>query len=282
MTYKMERKQGSFERGDSGVGRIRFSTDGKKVQIIINVKTGKDTFEEKTYVLDKDDCPENINLARNAKEWMLQMSSQGDKLMSFRPVVGAFVGKTFSFAAKEGEEPTPKTRDVDFMREGKRVKYSYDYFTVILDILEPDKFVGLQVPLILRYQFAGFLSQDGKNQVVGFSMGGKYTAQLEEYMAIAGILEDKYQPMTYKDNILPDMQRIALHEEKRFQFTMKDGWIVPGSLIPYDEPEESEIPFDADSEKELNPVPGKNETDFVDDDMEEMEEMDFEPEDHFE
>lgn len=278
MTYKMQRQQSSFERGDAGLGKIRFSSDGKKVQCVIQVKTGKDQFEEKTYVLDRDDCPESIEVAHANKgsTWMLQMSSQGDKLMSFRPSTGAFVGVTKSFASKEGEEPAPKSHDVDFVREGKHIKYSYEYFTVIIKILEPTKFKDLEVPLILRYQFAGFLSEDGKKQVAGYSMTGKYTDALDEYLKVSGVLEDKYQPMDYKDNLLPLMQKLALHEERKFNFTMKDGWIVPGSLIPFDELTE-ELPFDnddiavpedADREK---PNPAK--LAFEDDD----EEMDFEP-----
>ncbi len=99
MVYKPERKQQTFERGDSGIGKVRFSTDGQKVQVKINVPAGKDKFEEKTYVLDRDACPDNILQAKNASEWMLQMSGQGDKLMSFRPVRGVIVSFRLRFGA---------------------------------------------------------------------------------------------------------------------------------------------------------------------------------------
>ena len=270
MTYKMDRKQANYERGDSGVGKIRFSTNGQKVQITLNVPVGKDQFEEKIFKLDRDNCPDNIELARGSKEWQIQMSSDGTKLMSFRPVQGVFVVKTESFASRENEEPAPKHKDVEFVKDGKKQSYSYDYFTVILDILEPEKFAGLTLPLVLRYQFGEFV-KDGKS-ITGFSMGGKYTAQLEEYMIVSGILEDAYQPMEWKDNLLPTMQRIALHEDRKFQVTVKDGWIVAGSLIPYDSPDEEDVPFDEDEVTTTTPTPAFTTTDFDD-----LEEMEFEP-----
>ena len=271
--YKMERKQGTFERGDSGVGRIRFSTDKKNVQVIVNVAIGNpkdENFEQHSYTLSIDDCPDNILLARNAKEWMLQMSSDGKKLLSFRPVKGSFVVKTKEFAAKEGEEPAPKVKEVSFQKAGKTVEYHYEYFTVILEIDEPKEYKGLTIPLVLRYQFAEFV-HDSKS-VIGFSMGGKYTDALEEYMLVAGILSDTYYPMEYKDNILPTLQRIALHEDRKFQITVKDGWIVPGSLMEIDNPDETDIPFDVDDANTavtITPTPVFNTT--------QSEEMDFEP-----
>lgn len=269
MVYKPERKQQTFERGDSGVGKIRFSTDGKKVQVVLNVPNGKDQFTEKKFVVDASDCPDNILLAKNAKEWMIQMSGQGDRIMSFRPVRGVFVVTTQSFASKEGDEPTPKSKDVDFEKGGKRIKYSYDYFTVLLEIVEPEIYKGLTVPLILHYNFSEKV-YEGKS-ILQFSMGGKYTDALEEYMLASGMLEDKYWPIEYKDNVLPNLQRIALHEGRKFQITVKDGWIVSGSLMPFDEPV-NEIPFDETDAETFEDVEPSDDPPFQADD-----EIDFEP-----
>lgn len=273
MVYKPERKQQTFERGDSGIGKIRFSTDGKKVQVVLNVPNGKDQFTEKKYVIDTSDCPDNILLAKNAKEWMIQMSGQGDKIMSFRPVRGVFVVTTKAFASKEGSEPTPKNKEVDFYKDGKHIHYNYDQFTVLLEILEPEVYKSLVIPLILHYNFDEIV-KNGKSYVQ-YSMGGKYTEALDEYCEAAGIQEDKYWPMEYKDNILPNLQRIALHEGRKFQVTVKDGWIVPGSLITFDEPV-NELPFDnADADESVF----EDTTDFDADDAPYQvgDEIDFEP-----
>ena len=258
-------KQGEFERGDSGIGRFRFSADGKKVQVILDVPRG-DTFERKEFIVDRDNCPDNISSARKAEIWKINMSSRGDRVMSFYPATGSFVVTTNGFVSREGEEPTPKTKFNRFVQKGKKVEYSYELFTVLLSVVEGE-LKGFEIPLFLRYNFAEFV-ENGKS-IAGFSMGGKYTSQLEEYMSVAGILDTKYQPMLWSDNLLPFMQRIALHENRKFVVTVKNGWVVNGSLIPYDEPKES-VPWN-DEQEIPNPI-----EDFIEND--DNEEIDFEPE----
>ena len=274
MVYKPRTKQQTFEKGDSGIGKIRFSTDGQKVQVKLNIPSGKDQFTEKTYVLDRENCPSNISQAKNASEWMISMSGQGDKLMSFRPTQGHFIGTTQAFAAKEGSEPTPKNKEVDFYKDGKHIHYNYDQFTVLVEILEPETYKGLVYPLILHYNIDETVT-DGK-RTWQYSMGGKYTDALKEYFLVSGVLEDKYQPMDYKDNLLPDFQRAALHEGRKFQFTTKNGWIVPGSLIQFDEPQQEEIPFDNEVEAQFPPE--SSTPPWEEDSDEGGDEMDFEPE----
>ena len=281
MAYKMPTKETTYERGDNGIGRIRFSSNSDKVQVVVNVEVEKDQFVTKKFLLDKDNCPDNIDVARNGKEWMIQMSSQGDKLMSFRPVQGAFVCTTKEFASKKDSEPAPKLKEVDFKKkDGKRVKYEYQYFTVILEVLEPPKLAGLTFPLVLHYNLAEFVNDS--NSVVGFSMGGKYTEQLKEYMTVSGILDDTYHPMKYSDNVLPLFQKIALREARSFQVTVKEGWIVPGSLIEFDSPDNDDMTFD--ETEEANPVKSEStatedEIDLEFDDDEELASAEFEPDD---
>ena len=125
--------------------------------------------------------------------------------------------------------------------------------------------------MMLHYNFGEFVV-DGKS-IVGFSKGGKHTAFLEEYMLVSGILDDKYQPLYWKDNILPTLQRIALHEDTKFTGTIKEGWISPGSLIRDDADSDDDIPFDADEAvTTTTPTPAFTDTSsFID------EEMEFEP-----
>jgi len=276
MAYKMPVKESVFERGDSGIGKIRFSTNSDKIQVVVNVEVEKDQFVIKKFLLDPENCPDNIDVARNAKEWMVQMSSQGDKLMSFRPVKGAFVCTTKEFAAKKDSEPTPKLKEVDFKKsDGTRIKYDYSYFTIILEIVEPEKLAGVTFPLVLHYNLAEFV--DDSSSIVGFSMGGKYTEQLKEYMIVSGILDDKYHPMKFSDNLLPLFQKIALKEARNFQVTIKDGWVVPGSLIEFDSPDIDDTTFD---ESEIDPATDENvesDVEFEDDNLEDVGQLDFEP-----
>lgn len=260
MAYQPKTKS-NFVRGDSGEAQVIFSKDHKKVQTILHIKQGEETVEKKL-IFDRENTPENLRPGK----WMISVSGQGDKIMGFRPVIGNFVVTTASFASAEHEEPKPKTKDVSFEKGGKKQEYSYEYFTVLLNILEPEKYKDIEIPYTLRYHFEQD-TYEGK-EVVAYSKGGsKYTDYLKEYLNIAGAWD--LGPLPYKDNVLPDLQKRILHADKKFQVTMKDGWVVPGSLIPFDEPEESEVPFDVDDAATTStPAPSFDTTD----------EIDFEPE----
>jgi hypothetical protein len=228
----------NFVRGDSGVAKVRFSTDKKKVQVLLSREDGS----TKEFRLDSEDCPANLV----AGEWVVNMTGQGDKMLSFRPVNGHFVFKVKAFASQEGKEPEPKVKDVSFVKDGKKQEYSYEYFTVLLTILSPDKYDGMDVPYVLRYHFQED-TYEGK-PVVAYSKGGsKYTNALKEFLAITGAWE--LGPMPYKDNILPDLQKRILHADRTFEGTLKDGWIIDGSLIAMAEPDETDVPFDGENSR---------------------------------
>ncbi|MBU2685751.1 MAG: hypothetical protein KKF27_21125 [Gammaproteobacteria bacterium] len=245
MTYQ-PRTKSSYVKGDNGIAKVRFSTDHKKVQVVFMPQ--EEGQQGKSIILDRDACPDNLQPG----EWMVNISGLGDKMLSFRPVIGNFVVTTKSFASAEGEEPKPKTKDVKFEKAGKVHEYSYDYFTVLWEILEPEKYKGIEVPYMLRYHFEPD-EFEGK-QVVAYSKGGsKYTDYLKEYLNVAGVWE--YGVLEWKDNVLPDLQKRILHTGVKFQITMKEGWVVPGSLLPYDEPdaENDDMIFDAEeAEKALS------------------------------
>lgn len=263
MVYEPKTKS-SFIKGDSGIAAVMFSKDGKKVRVNLTIKQG-DNETKKTIDLDRENCPANLKPGN----WMVQISGQGDKMLNFRPILGNFTFRVKGFAASENEEPKPKTKDVSFEKNGKKQEYSYDYFTALLEITE-GKYQGLEVPYMLRYHFQDDML-DGK-MVVAYSKGGsKYTDYLKEFLNVSGAWD--LGPMEYKDNVLPDLQRRILHADKRFNGTMKDGWLVSGSFLPFDEPEAVDVPFDA--EETVTPTPEFQEETPV---TSEFEDMDFEPE----
>ena len=119
MTYKMPVKQGQFDKGWRGIGKIRFSTDGNKIQVVMQAKIGKDKFEQKDFRIEREDCPDYIEIAHRikGKEWMVNVSKEGDKLRSFHPAIGSFTFKTQSFVSKKDEEPAPQLMQVEYPYE---------------------------------------------------------------------------------------------------------------------------------------------------------------------
>ena len=149
MAYKPQVKQGqgSFG-GPSGIAAVALNKDKSKAKFTIKSKEG----DEASYILTEfPDYLENGN-------WYVRFNQDKDKLLSAYPANGMMTVKVNRFPAPEGEEPTPKLKEASY--EGKA--YSYQQFTVLLDVIQPDKLKGVQVPLTLRYHF-----DEGEEEVGG-------------------------------------------------------------------------------------------------------------------
>ncbi|MHA2329759.1 MAG: hypothetical protein ACXACR_14685 [Candidatus Hodarchaeales archaeon] len=195
--------------------------------------------------------------------YYVQLSSDETEVFSFHPWSGNFKGRVSEFVAKEGEAPVPKTKDVDFHSEGKHIKYSYQYFVVLIEILDPKKNAGITIPLRLNYNFLEAKDEEGQS-IVGLMSKGNRTKDLAEFLKITGA---DAKPMKWKDNILPTLEKRILQADKPFNFIVKDGWI--DTLYEADTPTE-----DADWKDEESPTNAELEKSAPDDDDEIEWEMD--------
>ena len=219
MAYKPKTIQGQYKRGDSGIATVKMSGDKKKIKVIFD-ETGKE--------LVTDDFPKGMK----AGKWYVSLDSNNQKVFSFRPVNGLFVGKVNKFVSQENEPPTPKTH---FGKD-----WSYSYFVVLLEITQGSN-KGLQVPCLLRYHFGEAQEEvKGKTEsVVAYSHPkSKYTPMLVEFCDVSGVWEKGVMP--YKDNVLPLIEKRVASANKEFQFVMKNGWV--DSFIPLDQPQSETLP----------------------------------------
>jgi len=217
MAYKPKVLQGNFKRGDSGIATVKINSDRTKIKVI---------FEENDKEIITSEFPKNIKPGK----WFVTLDGENKKIYAFRPVNGLFVGKVQKFVARDGDVPTPQTHIGQ--------DWSYQYFTILLEITKGEN-KGLAIPCMLRYHFAE--AQEDDKSVVAFSHPkSKYTPMLIEFCECAGVWEKGV--MTYKDNILPLIEKRVLHIAKEFQFVMKGGWV--DSFIPLDQPESETLPED--------------------------------------
>ena len=221
MAYKPKTIQGQYARGDSGVATVKVAGDKSKVKLI---------FDEDGKELVVTEFPKEIRPGK----WYITLDSNNKKIFSFRPVNGLFVGKVQKFVARNDEPPTPQTHI------GK--DWSYKFFTILLEITKGDN-KGIVVPCMLRYHFAE-AEEDGKSVVAYDHPKSKYTPMLIEFCECAGVWNKGVMP--YKDNILPLLEKRVMHEDKEFQFIMKNGWC--DSFIPMDTPVSEELPNDEEEE----------------------------------
>lgn len=246
--YRPKRVEPTYDQGERGMAQVRY----------------KDK-----YILVRFTETKNVHKFRKIKKyrklspgkWNIRLSGDETEIYSFVPVSGNFKGKVSSFVGGD-DGPQPKTKYVDFVRkDGKRVKYDYDYFTLLVEVIDPEKYAGIEIPYILRYNFLE-ADEDGES-VVGLYSKGSRTKELEEFLDLVGAWNQG--PMEWSDNVLPSLEKRVLRSDKTFNFLMKDGWI--DTLYAVDEPEES-----ADWEEE--DVPEK--TDSKPAEVDDEEEIDWE------
>lgn len=181
--------------------------------------------------------------------WYVQLSNDESEIFSFHPWSGSFKGTVLEFASKDGEQPTPQIKKVDFnTKDGKHIKYEYLRFTVLIEITEPKKYAGITLPYLLAYNFLEAKDDQGRS-IVGLMSKGNRTKDLAEFLRITGADQ---KPMKWSDNILPGLQRRILHVAKEFNFIIKDGWI--DTLYEENEPEVEDLDWD-ENEEESAPEP---------------------------
>lgn len=220
MAYRPKTIQSVYKRGDSGIANVQVSGSHNKVRV---------TFEETDEVVITTDFPKGMK----AGKWFVTLNSENNKVLGYRPINGMFTGKVQKFVAKEGDSPAPQTK---IAKNQQGSTYSYQYFAVLLEITQGNN-KGLVVPCMLRYQF-GQAEEDGKQVVAYTNPKSKYNPVLVSFCDVTGVWNKGI--MQFKDNILPAMEKRILHEDKEFNFVMKNGYV--SDFIPSDHPVSEEIP----------------------------------------
>lgn len=246
--YKPQTVTKSNFGGPKGGARLSWNKDHSKVQ----VNLGDDKF-----VFAKSQLPEGAKFPSG--EYYIQLSEDKKSVVSVRPNQGMFVVKVDRFAVKEGETPTPKT--ITATDPTSKAEYSYQMFTVVLKILSPKEYAGMELLFSPRYNFEGVEDtvKGEKVEVVAYNHPrSKYTPLLQDFCDATGVWDKG--PMKWSANILPTLQKRIAQADKKFQVVVKDGWIntifsMPDVTETEDEPEEVEpeaaTEFEADTPDEL-------------------------------
>jgi hypothetical protein len=237
-SYKPPKVSGEFVRGESGKAKVRI----KNKRVYVKFEESGDIYKFR----------QTRDLAKlKPGTWYIQLNGEEDEIYSFRPFSGSFKGKVESFAAREGEEPRPKVKEYT-NKEGKN--YTITSFTVLVDILEPEKFAGITIPMVVRYNFRE--AKDGEKSVVGLPDRGRHSKFLEEFCDLTGVWDRG--PIKFSDNVLPEVEKRVLKADNAFMLVLKDGWV--DTLFEADEPVDEDDWDEADDEPEA-------ETESSDDDL---------------
>ncbi|MHA1941928.1 MAG: hypothetical protein ACW97P_09395 [Candidatus Hodarchaeales archaeon] len=256
MSYTPPRTSTEFDQGERGEALVKMKKKNGKVYILVKFVESGNTFRFRR----------NKRVAQiRPGRWNLQLSGDETEIWNFSPWSGQYRAKVSEFAAKEGERPAPKVKK---RTNSKGQKYETVDFTVLLEVIEPEKFAGITIPYFLRYNFREAEDEEGRS-VVGLPDSGSRTKQLFDFLKITGAWNRG--PMKYKDNVLPAFEKRILREAKEFDVIVKDGWV--DTLFLMNEPEvEDDLDWD-DSEDDAEESAPEPEVDDDNDD-----ELDWESE----
>ena len=213
MTYKPGITK--TKRGPRGIGQIQINKAKTKVKITLL----DDEDKKHIYTLDIDDCPTYVKPG----EFSVSLNSDHDKLYGMYPANGMVKVKLNRFLSEEDKPPSPRTQEVP--KRGEYNAYSYEYFTVLLEIVDK-KYKEMLVPLRLRYHFTGGLEEikgKEKNVVMYDKPASKYTQMVIDFCDATGVWDTGAMP--WKANILPMMQKRIVSADKEFPIVLKDGWV---------------------------------------------------------
>ncbi len=205
-----------FKRSSSGFGdwmSVQVKFKGEKVGCLPILEDG--TVDDKNVtVVSRKNVPDDLFEGKHN----IQLSEDKRSIKSFRPYSGQHPAKFVKFAAKEGEDPTPKARIADYG--------TYLVFYPIFEIVNGE-YKGCITSYQLSYKFQE--GEDGKTEFAGTK--GKYLEQLEEFLdTVIG----EFDPPLFSDNLLPRFEKMALRAARTVGLVHKKGRIV--TLVELDQP----------------------------------------------
>lgn len=209
MAYRPPRVSNS---GVYGKALVKLGKKGDKKAVLIKFDEGD------SFVLNPSKCPKYVQ----SGQFVVSLTPEKDGIRGMRPINGQFKGRVSKFLSQEGKPPIPRTKDVTFKGES----YSYQYFTVLIEITSPSKYKGMEVVFMPRYHFGEALETvngEPRRVTAITKLRSKYTAMLDEFLTATGAWDKG--PIPYSDNILPTLQKRIQVSNKEFGFVLKDGWI---------------------------------------------------------
>ncbi len=206
MSYKPPRVSGEFKKGENGEAQVKG-----------NRKTVKLRFVETKRVFSCRRTKETAKLKPG--RYYVQLNGEEDDVYNFHPWSGQYKVRVSGFASKEGESPAPKTNE----RVNKKgSSYVTVDFTALIEIVDPKKYKGINIPYFMRYNFRESQDEEGKS-VVALPDSGSQTKKLSDFLDVTHAWERGL--MKWQDNVLPAFEKRILREDREFMIIIKDGWI---------------------------------------------------------
>jgi len=247
MAFKI-REQKEFEKTPNGIATI-VRLKGNALGVTFSESNDNSYAGTRYRVLT---WPEYVNPAvlGGGKLWRVKLDSDETNIFSISPLSGVYLAHVKEFTKKEGSPPIPKEHKYTF--EGEL--YTYQYFTVLIEILDDPTCAGMILSYRLRYYFYG--DEEGNTGID--KPRSKYTPQLIEFLSLTGVMKGSSIPFT--DNILPVLEARILKADAKFKILVKNGYIDSLMQLDFIEVPNNDVEEDWGDEDVSNTPIASNET----------------------
>lgn len=204
-----------FVKGRRGLAElVRLSADKVRIDFEKTEKLAEESFNLIVSFGEDGTIPEYVPVRKmkdNAKiRVSATMNEDGTALLFAVPASGEFDAKLDKFNAPEGQEPVAETKP------GKKPGTSYKTFSVLIEIIS-----GVWKGAKYFYSmYPNFGRDDDGNLAVSGSGSG--SDALFDFMEATGLVE---QTIPFSENPLPELQKLALEENRAFRIIVAKGWI---------------------------------------------------------
>jgi len=196
------------EKGISGLADVRVDKD----KITVKFEEGGQPFN-----ILPEDAPKNMMNGT----YYVTLSPDGAKVRGIRPPKGSYICKFNRFAGKLGEPP--KYHDVGYNpRWNTPAHLEYTYIFEIVD----SKYKGWELVKSVWYCFKQYESTED------IAISGRGSRTTEELLEALGV-DLVEAPITYSDNVLPDLQKVILDKGGKVLISLGDGgWVDTIAAMP--------------------------------------------------
>lgn len=209
-----------------GISKVMLHPNKPIAKIIMQQKKDEaGNIEEVEYIVKAEDQDRDIKKMLKNGTWYITLSGDGKKVYGIRPVSGVFNLKFDRVVAEEGKAPAPKESSYTF--QGKLIEETK--YTILLTIADGNE-TGMVVPVSFRYWYTETV-EEGKSIVsLEFHPKARDWDLFVDFHDAFGVWQ--YGPMTYKDNILPELQERLKRANRTVKGVMAKGFL--DSLIGSD------------------------------------------------
>jgi len=208
-------------------------------------------------ILPPESCPDNLVQGY----FYVTMSGDKTELYRFHPATGSFKARFKEFYAEEGKKPAPKTYTNTF--KGKEIVQ--DKFLAFIEIAE-GKLEGIEVPYSGHYNITkGMVNPEINKPEMAYSKDlsrSHHTARLHAFLNAIGLFGQ--EPIPYRDNMLPLIQKVALQKKKVFTVIIDNGFVENFIVEGADEGDEDLPAWEDEGEKEEPVEEAETSEDFSD------------------